>query len=143
MDNFGVVPFPRGPLGNNLTTPGTTITDTRFGTAIPLLCKDPAMSAIILDAIYEPLPGYEEEESIIDYLRHNFFFDDRDVENYINAFDNIIYNYRQEGITDVYIGIKGNKSMREWLDQFAEADENNRQKYVINIETSIDEIMGK
>ncbi len=143
MDNFGVVPFPRGPLGNNLTTPGTTITDTRFGTAIPLLCKDPAMSAIILDAIYEPLPGYEEEERIIDYLRHNFFFDDRDVENYIHAFDNIIYNYRQEGITDVYIGIKGNKSMREWLDQFAEADENNRQKYVINIETSIDEIMGK
>ena len=134
MDNFAVFPFPRGPLGNNLTTPGTTITDTRFGTAIPLLCKDPAMSAIILDAIYEPLPGYEEEQSVIDYLRHNFFFDDRDVENYINSFDNI---------TDVYIGIKGNKSMREWLDQVAEADENNRQKYVINIETSIDEIMGK
>jgi len=143
IENFGVIPFPRGPLGNNTTTPGSTITTTRFGTAIPLLCKDPAMSAIILDAIYEPLPGYEDEQSIIDYLRHNFFFDDRDVTNYINAFDNIIYNYRCEGITDVYIGIKGTKSMREWLDQYAEADENNRQKYVVNIETSIDQLLGE
>ena len=143
MDNFGVIPFPRGPLGNNTANPGSTITDTRFGTAIPLLCKDPAMSAIVLDAIYEPLPGYEEEQSVRDYLRRNFFFDDRDVANYISAFENIIYNYRPEGITDVYIGIKGNKSMREWLDQYAEADENNRQKYVINIETSIDSLLGE
>ena len=90
MDNFGVIPFPRGPLGNNTANPGSTITDTRFGTAIPLLCKDPAMSAIVLDAIYEPLPGYEEEQSVIDYLRRNFFFDDRDVANYISAFENII-----------------------------------------------------
>ena len=30
--------------------------------------------------------------------------------------------------------------MREWLDQYAEADENNRQKYVVNIETSVEEL---
>lgn len=143
MDNFGVIPFPRGPLGSNATTPGSTITGTRFGTAIPLLCKDPAMSAIILNAIYEPLPGYEDEQSVIDYLRHNFFYDDRDVENYINAFNQIIYNYRAEGITDVYISINSSKSMREWLDQSAEADENNRQKYVINMESSIDSVFGE
>jgi hypothetical protein len=143
MENFGVIPFPRGPYGNNKSTSGTTITEVRFGTSIPLLSKDPAMSAIVLNAIYDPLPGYEDDQGIIEYLRHNYFFDDRDVTNFIDAFDNIVYNYRNEGLTDVYIGIRETKSMREWLDQFAEADENNRQKYVINIETSIDEIMGK
>ncbi|MBQ4628960.1 MAG: hypothetical protein IJB44_07765 [Clostridia bacterium] len=143
MDNFGVVPFPRGPLGSNKTNSGTTITDTKFCTAIPYACKDPAMSAIILDAIYEPLPGYESEEDMIGYLRQNFFFDDRDVMNYIDSYNNLIYNYRHEGLTDVYIGINSSKSMREWLDQFAEADEANRVEYAVNIETSIDDILGK
>jgi hypothetical protein len=101
------------------------------------------MSAIVLNAIYDTLPGYEDDQGIIEYLRHNYFFDDRDVTNFIDAFDNIVYNYRNEGLTDVYIGIRETKSMREWLDQYAEADENNRQKYVINIETSIDELFGE
>ena len=143
MANFGVVPFPRGPFGNNNTTSGTTITEVRFGTFIPLLSKDPAMSAIVLNAIYEPLPGYETEESIIEYLRHNYFFDDRDVVNFVDAFNNIVYNYRNEALTDVYIGINSSKSMREWLDQYAEADEKNRAEYVVNIESTIDELFGE
>ena len=98
------------------------------------------MSAILLDKIYEPLPGYEEEQNIIEYLRKNYFFDDRDVVNFIDAYNSIIYNYRYEALTDVYISINSSKSMREWLDQYAEADENNRQKYVVNIETSVEEL---
>ena len=125
-----------------MTTSGTTITTTLFGTGIPELCKDPTMSAIILNAIYEPLPGYESEESIVDYLRQNFFFDDRDVTNFIDAYNNLYYNYRHEGLTDVYINLDKSKTMREWLDKYAEADENNRQKYAINIETSVDELFG-
>ncbi|MBQ4628955.1 MAG: hypothetical protein IJB44_07740 [Clostridia bacterium] len=143
MDNFAVIPFPRGPYGSNKTGLGSTITSTRFCTSIPMASKDPAMSAIILDAIYEPLPGYETEKNVIDYLRKNFFFDDRDVTNYIAAYNNIYYNYRHEGLTDVYISINSSKSMREWLDQYAEADETNRVKYAVNIETSIDDLFGK
>lgn len=140
MSNYGVLPFPRGPHGNNKTTSGTTITETRYGTGIPQLCKDPTMSAIILNAIYEPLPGYETEENIADYLRENFFFDDRDVTNFLDAYRNLYYNYRCEGLTDVYINLDDSKSMREWLDQYAESDENNRQKYVPSIESSIEEL---
>ena len=108
-----------------------------------MAAKDPAMSAIILDAIYEPLPGYETENNVIDYLRKNFFFDDRDVTNYIAAYNNIFYNYRHEGLTDVYISINSIKSMREWLDQYAEADEGNRVKYAVNIETTVSELFGE
>ncbi|MBE6896213.1 MAG: extracellular solute-binding protein [Ruminococcaceae bacterium] len=143
MSNYGVIPFPRGPHGNNKTTSGTTITGTLFGMGIPQLCKDPAMSAIVLNAIYEPLPGYETKQSIIDYLSQNFFFDDRDVTNFIDAYDNLYYNYRYEGLTDVYINLNKSKTMREWLDQYAEADEANRVKYAVNIETTVSELFGE
>ncbi|MBQ4628959.1 MAG: hypothetical protein IJB44_07760, partial [Clostridia bacterium] len=79
----------------------------------------------------------------IEYLRHNDFFDDRDVVNFVDAFNNIVYNYRNEALTDVYIGINSSKSMREWLDQYAEADEKNRAEYVVNIESTIDELFGE
>jgi len=143
MSNFAFIPFPKGPHGSNKTTPGATITGTLFSTGIPQLSKDPAMSAIILDAVYSSLPGYEEEQGIIDYLRNNYFFDDRDVTNFINAFNNVYYNYRHEGLTDVYINLTDNKSMREWLDQYSESNEANRLKYAINIETSIDDLFGE
>ena len=140
MSNYGLIPFPRGPHGSNKVNCGTTITETFFGTGIPQLCEDPTMSAIILNAIYEPLPGYETDDDITKYLRQNFFFDDRDTKTFIEAYQNLYYNYRNESINDVYISINNSKTMREWLDQYAEADENNRQKYVVNIETSVEEL---
>lgn len=142
MDNFGVVPFPHGPNGTAQNT-GATITDTRFSTCIPALAKDPAISAFVLNAIYEPLPGYEDEESMIDYFRRFYFFDDRDVTNFMNMYNTVLYNYREEGVTDVYIGIRDNRSMQESLDAYAVADETNRIKYIVNIESSIDEIFGE
>jgi hypothetical protein len=33
--------------------------------------------------------------------------------------------------------------MREWLDQYAEADEANRVKYAVNIETTVSELFGE
>jgi hypothetical protein len=100
------------------------------------------MSAILLNAIYEPLPGYETEEDVISYFRRFYFFDDRDVENFVNMYNTVLYNYRCEYVTDVYININGSKTMSERLEQFAEADEQNRQKYIVNIESSIEEILG-
>ncbi len=141
MENFGVVPFPHGPNGNADST-GSTITATRCITSIPAICKDPTMSAVILNAIYDPLPGYETEEDEFDYLRKQYFFDDRDVTNFMKMYHTILYNYRHEGITDVYINIKGNKSMQESLESFANSDEDNRLKYVVNMESTAEEIFG-
>ena len=142
MDNFGVVPFPHGPNGSVANT-GSTITTTRFSTAIPSLCaKDPAMSAVLLNAIYEPLPGYENEEDIIDYLRKQYFFDDRDVYNFVDMYKTVLYNYRHEACTDVYINMNSSRTMREALDAYADADEQNRVKYVVNMETTAEEIFG-
>jgi hypothetical protein len=142
MDNFGVVPFPHGPNGTPENT-GSTITETRFSTSIPALAKDPAMSAIILNAIYDPLPGYEDEEDIISYFRRFYFFDDRDVTNFINMYKTVLYNYRCEYVTDVYININASKTMSERLAQFEAADEANRLKYIVNIESSIESIFGE
>lgn len=142
MDNYGVVPFPHGPNGTSANT-GSTITDTRFCTAIPTLCKDPSMSAILLNAIYDPLPGYEDEESVVDYLRRFYFYDDRDVRNFLYMYDTVLYNYREEGVTDVYIGINGTKTMTEWLTQYEKADETNRVKYIVNMESSAAAVFGK
>ena len=55
-----------------------------------------------------------KENNVIDYLRKNFFFDDRDVTNYIAAYNNIYYNYRHEGLTDVYISINSSKEEILW-----------------------------
>ena len=88
MDNFGVVPFPHGPNGTKANT-GSTIPETRFVITIPALCKEPAMSATVLNAIYEPLPGYENEEDIIEYLRKQYFFDDRDVYNFVEMYKTV------------------------------------------------------
>ncbi len=141
MENFGVVPFPHGPHGTADNT-GATITQTRFTTSIPTLCKDPVMSAVILNAIYEPLPGYETEEDAIEYLRQQFFYDDRDVYNLVKMNKTELYNYRYESLTDAYIGIGGNKTMQDRLEEFANADEENRLKYAVNIESYAEDIFG-
>ena len=141
MDNYGVVPFPHGPNGTADYT-GSTITTTRFSTGIPVLCKDPEMAADVLNAIFEPLPGYETEESIIDFLRKQYFFDDRDVNNFVKMYKTEYYNYRHEGVTDVYININRSKSMSEWLEQFAAADQTNKEKYIDNMEKSAETIFG-
>ena len=141
MENFGVVPFPHGPNGTVNNT-GSTITTTRFVITIPTLCKDPTMSAVVLNAIYDPLPGYEKEESVIEHLRRQYFFDDRDVTNFVNMYRTELYNYRHEALTDVYISVPGNISVRERLESYSEADEENRQKYVLHIEPTCEELFG-
>ncbi|MBQ6052668.1 MAG: extracellular solute-binding protein [Clostridia bacterium] len=141
MDNFGVVPFPHGPNGSRANT-GATITETRFVTSIPALCKEPAMSAAVLDAIYEPLAGYENDDDIVEYLRKQYFFDDRDVYNFVDMYKTVLYNYRCENVTDAYISIDRNITMRETLEKYANADEANRERYVVNIEASAEEIFG-
>jgi len=142
MEDFGVLTFPVGPNGSS-STPGITITSSEFISSIPALYAEPEMSAAVLDALYEPLPGYETDEETANYLRQYFFYDDRDVTNYMNAYKNVLYDYRDEGLTDVVINISNSRTMSEWLQKFEDADEENRKKYVVNIESTIDELFGE
>ena len=100
------------------------------------------MSATVLNAIYEPLPGYENEEDVVEYLRKQYFFDDRDVYNFVDMYKTVLYNYRCENVTDAYISIDRNITMRETLEKYANADEANRLKYIVNMEASAEEIFG-
>ena len=141
MEDFGILTFPTGPEGS-LSSPGTTITDCRFITAIPALFSEPEMAGAVINALYEPLEGFETFDDTLSYMRQYYFYDDRDVECYRRGYENVMYDYRNEGLNDVVININDSKTMVQWLEQFEPADEVNRQKFVVNIESSIDELYG-
>jgi len=141
MDDFGLLTFPHGPNGSS-ANPGSTINDSAFLTAIPALLGETEMAAAVIDCLYEPFEGYETLEDSTNYLREYYFYDDRDVSTYLNAYNNVLYEYRNEGLTDVVINISNSRTMSEWLQKFEDADEENRKKYVINIETTIDSLFG-
>ena len=50
-------------------------------------------AAIAINAIYEPLPGYETKEDIKSYMMRNYFFDTRDADSFFDLFENCYYNY--------------------------------------------------
>jgi|GEM_PF-753105 len=50
-------------------------------------------AAIVADAIFEPLTGYETIDDVKAYMTHNNFFDDRDAEAFYDILDNCAYNH--------------------------------------------------
>ena len=142
LDDFAVLNLPTGPNATETTT-GTTFNGISFCTGIPLLTDDPEFSAFVLDKIYDYLPGYEDEQSVIDYLKRYYFYDERDINVFINSFRNAQYEYRDESLTDIVIGISDSKTVIQWIDSYRDAYEANRQKYVVNIEDTILELYGE
>ena len=142
MDDFGILHLPVGPNANEKTT-GTTFNDLSFATAIPLLTEDPEFSAFILDKLYAPLPGYEDEQSIIDYLMRYYFYDERDIVTFINCYRNAQYEYRLENLTDIVINIDGSKTVMQWIDSYRDAYEADRVKYAVNMEDTRVALFGE
>lgn len=90
--DFGMLPFPTGPD----VEPGYVFSvheALRYATSFSVLGSEPDACAKIIDALYEPLPGFETKDAIITYMMHNYFFDIRDAELFFKMFDNTYYNY--------------------------------------------------
>ena len=119
MENFGLVPVPYGPGASGPEGYSASYRAADFTLVIPVTAKDPETSALIIDAIYEPFPGYETREQIIDYLERNYFKDVRDARFFIemtddghayyhdhHRFSGMFDQFRNTGITK---GIEANR----------------------------------
>ncbi len=62
--------------------------------------------------------------------------------NFVKMYETTLYNYRCENVTDAYISIDRNITMAETLGKYENADEDNRIKYIVNMETTAEEIFG-
>ena len=87
MENFGLVPVPYGPSASGPQDYSTSYRAADFTLCIPVTAHDFNTSALIIDSIYEPFPGYETRESVIEYLARNYFKDARDAKFYIEMTD--------------------------------------------------------
>lgn len=94
VDNYAILRTPVGPdvptdhafgiydgMTYTLTFPTSTIN------------HNIEAAAIVADAIFEPLTGYETIEDVKAYMTHNNFFDDRDAEAFYDILDNAAYNH--------------------------------------------------
>ena len=103
VDNFGILPWPYGPNSSPDHIFGI-MENNNYCIAFSSLSSNTEASAMIINAIYEPLPGFETEDDIKNYLEHNFFFDSRDCDNFLKMYLNQEYNYFHYNMRTQYIG---------------------------------------
>lgn len=131
LDNFGIVPFPSGP-----DAPAgwykSFYESADFVLSIPVTAPDEEASALIMDSLFEPLDGYETDESVLEYLKRNYFMDERDAEYFfeIASNDHAIYIDHKHGLTSFFDQI-----LKSSPAQVMESNENsqrtNIEKYIL------------
>ena len=102
VERFGLVPFPSGPD----VEPGwfkSFYESADFTLSIPVNAPYPEASARIIDAIFEPFEGYEDDASVLEYLSHNYFADERDAKLFFSLSDkeHAVYIDHQHSLTEV------------------------------------------
>lgn len=103
MDNFGVLSFPVGPDAE----PGYKFSvyhNLEGSLGLSVFAKDIDATAAIIDAIYEPISDINSTQDLIGYLRKNYFFDDRDADNYIGMVQGTVYDYFHYGFISILGG---------------------------------------
>lgn len=120
-DNFGVLPAPLGPNGDPNIHRSLT-ESMSFVLSVPVNCRDVDATISILDSLYEPLEGYETEDSIIKYMGQYLFFDERDARVLFNMSRNIEYAFFHEGartLIEYISGYNGNpKDVAQALESY-------------------------
>jgi ABC-type glycerol-3-phosphate transport system substrate-binding protein len=122
MEDFGLLPFPLSDnnTSNNWIGQHETL---MYGISIPANAEEPESAAYVLNALYEPLPGYETEEQRLDYYNRNIFHDPRDADVFFKTLERNRYTYRYSNtgflpnsITQGLSDLKGKKTVKEYLD---------------------------
>jgi ABC-type glycerol-3-phosphate transport system substrate-binding protein len=133
MDNFGIVPFPCGPGSKSPYDYTTSYESADFTLAIPITAKDPEISALVLDALYEPFEGYETEEKITDYIIRNYFEDERDARLFmdITKLGHNYYHDHMHGMTEMFTQLANNVSIARCVESYEDRMYNIVDKYVI------------
>ena len=122
MEDFGLLPFPLSDSNksNNWIGQHETL---MYGVSIPANVEEPDSTAYILNALYEPLEGYETEEKRLEYYNRNIFHDTRDADVFFKTLQINRYTYRYGNTgflpTSIAQGLsdqKGKKTVIEYLD---------------------------
>ena len=92
MDNFGILSWPVGPDVDPHFACGH-YSNIAQCIAFSRLSDHSDAAATIINALYEPFDEYPTQESMIDLMTKNYFFDRRDSELYYEMYYNSIYNY--------------------------------------------------
>jgi len=109
VENFGILTWPLGPEAEPGHVYGI-MENNNYCIAFSSLSSNTESSAIIINALYEPLPGFETHEEIKAYMEHNYFFDSRDCDNFFEMYLNQEYNYFHYNMRTQYIGFMENTS---------------------------------
>lgn len=143
MNNLAILPFPVGPDMPEGVTPSCA-SSVDYATSIPLAVEEPRVSAIILNALYEPFEGYETEESMIEYMITNYFSTEQDAQVFIDIAKNITYEYNFIGYSGYVYSIETakNKSIAEYYSANIGTAQALLDEYIVNHITSADEVFG-
>ncbi len=143
MNNLAILPFPVGPDMPEGVTPSSS-SSLDYATAIPLAVDEPWVSAVLLDALYEPFEGYETEEDMIEYLTTNYFSTEQDAQVFIDIAKNITYEYNFIQYSDYVYNIDEakNKSLSEYYSANIDKAQSLIDEYIVNHITSADKIFG-
>lgn len=132
MENFGIVPLPVGPNAKSPDDYKMQYSSADFSMCIPITAKDPEISALVLDKIYEPFEGFETKEDVISYLHKNYFKDERDAKFFIemSESDHAFYHDHMHSFSTMSDQFPSNgitKGMDAYRDQMYDAAE----KYIV------------
>ncbi len=132
VDSFGIVPLPCGP---DASGPNNYIYDYEcadFTMCIPVTAPDPEVSAMIMNAIYEPFPGFETKEQITEYLIRNYFNDERDAKVFMDIAedDHVYYHDHYHGFSEMY-GQFDNGGVEKTVQSFSSRYTKNAEKFLL------------
>ncbi|MBQ6053568.1 MAG: extracellular solute-binding protein [Clostridia bacterium] len=144
MDNFGIVSWPYGPDVDPGYVAGRHHNIERC-ISFSRMSPHPDAAATVVDALYEPLGGYNDLDSLLDYMSKNYFYDRRDAEVYYNMYFNSCYSYFHYSGMLGYMQdwITSNKSITEYIESTTDMITSRIDEYVLPSMRGIDAVWGE
>ena len=144
VEDFALLPMPNGPDREKVTNKYTTFFEGVHDMVLFPINGSIDKSAIIANALFEPLDGFGETE-IKDYYLRNFYHSEIDYEAAMEVFENSRYSFVSDGIRTLVVeALYGNhkKTVTEILESTKEAQNERVQKYLVPTATSLEGIFG-
>lgn len=104
IKDWGLLPFPNGANREYGDWAAYYDGNGHF-VSVPILAEEPLDVAYMLNELFEPLDNYNSYENLMDYYKHNLFFDERDFNLFFKLSNNAKYNYWFEGGNPVVASI--------------------------------------
>jgi hypothetical protein len=101
-----------------------------FVICFPSFSSDPEAAATAINAIYDPLPGFETPEKTMEYMTRNMFYDPRDSEVFYTMLSNTEYNYFKDSARTIIEQAIGYNSKPKAISEILGANENSYNKIV-------------